>query len=671
MFPCFSQTHTALLSQARPRPSALHYNQMQTRQIPDGQYTATVYTLIRDGKLEEVVNILNKELQMAPRSRAALSLLGYSYYNLQDFRMAATIYEQLSRYYPEVEEYRLYHAQSLLKGGEYVEALKNSQAVASPQFKQRVLLMQSAVKYEQDELGHAKMYLSQCSPGDPEAGIVEAAILYKEEKYEEARVKFQEALNQIGYQCDLAYNVALCFYKQKQYAQCLKYLAEIIEKGVREHPELGIGSNAEGVEVKSVGNTQILKETALIEAFNMKAAIEYVNKDFAAAKQALLDMPPRNEEELDPVTLHNQALMNVDTDATVSFRKFNFLLQNPPFPIETFANILILYCKYNYFDLAADILAENTTLTFKCLSNDDFEYLDALIMCQTSPDEAYKKFDILANRHIDILRKLTKNIQDARLAHDNEAIRIALKDYDGAVEKYIPVLMAQAKIYWDLENYAMVENMFRQSAEFCSEHETWQLNVAHTFFMQENRFVDAIRYYEPIVSRYEENLLDLTAIVLANLCVSYIMNSQNEEAEELMRKIEREEERVTYQDPERQLFHLCIVNLVIGTLYCSKGNYEFGISRIVKSLEPYNKKLGTDTWYYAKRCFLALLESMAKHMLVLKDASIAEVLMFLDAAEAYGHDIQTVINPLHSNVEKNNVSYEARLLKMMFLKLRE
>jgi hypothetical protein len=29
-----------------------------------------------------------------------------------------------------------------------------------------------------------------------------------------------------------------------------------------------------------------------------------------------------------------------------------------------------------------------------------------------------------------------------------------------------------------------VEKLFRQSAEFCSEHEVWKLNVAHVFFMQ-------------------------------------------------------------------------------------------------------------------------------------------------------------------------------------------
>ena len=44
--------------------------------------------------------------------------------------------------------------------------------------------------------------------------------------------------------------------------------------------------------------------------------------------------------------------------------------------------------------------------------------------------------------------------------------------------------------------------------------------------MQETKFKDAIRYYDPIVKRLQESLVDVTAIVLANLCVSYIMTSQ-------------------------------------------------------------------------------------------------------------------------------------------------
>jgi tetratricopeptide repeat protein 30 len=141
-----------------------------------------------------------------------------------------------------------------------------------------------------------------------------------------------------------------------------------------------VGSNSEGVEVKSVGNTQTLRETALIEAFNLKAAIEFQMKNIPAAREALLDMPPRNEDELDPVTLHNQALMNIETDASGGFKKLNFLLNNPPFPPETFPNLILLYCKYSHYDLAADILAENTDLTYKCLSQEDFDFLENFIL---------------------------------------------------------------------------------------------------------------------------------------------------------------------------------------------------------------------------------------------------------------------------------------------------
>jgi len=64
-----------------------------------------------------------------------------------------------------------------------------------------------------------------------------------------------------------------------------------------------------------VGNTSALSETALIEAFNLKAAIEYTMKNIESAKEALLDMPPRKEDELDPVTLHNKALLNMEQNA--------------------------------------------------------------------------------------------------------------------------------------------------------------------------------------------------------------------------------------------------------------------------------------------------------------------------------------------------------------------
>lgn len=42
-------------------------------------------------------------------------------------------------------------------------------------------------------------------------------------------------------------------------------------------------------------------------------------------------------------------------------------------------------------------------------------------------------------------------------------------------------VISQAKIYWDKSNYSVVEKLLFQSAEFCADHDTWKLNVAHIF----------------------------------------------------------------------------------------------------------------------------------------------------------------------------------------------
>ena len=86
------------------------------------------------------------------------------------------------------------------------------------------------------------------------------------------------------------------------------------------------------------------------------------------------------------------------------------MLNNPPFPPETFPNLILLYCKYEHFDLAADVLAENADLTYKCLSQEDFEFLENFILFQSSKMEAFSKFEKLGDNHIDVLRKKTKSI---------------------------------------------------------------------------------------------------------------------------------------------------------------------------------------------------------------------------------------------------------------------
>ncbi len=56
-------------------------------------------------------------------------------------------------------------------------------------------------------------------------------------------------------------------------------------------PELGVGMVTEGMEVRSVGNTLTLHETALIEAFNLKAALEYTLKNRKAMIMKRLGSP--------------------------------------------------------------------------------------------------------------------------------------------------------------------------------------------------------------------------------------------------------------------------------------------------------------------------------------------------------------------------------------------
>ena len=642
--------------------------------IKDGEYTSTIYQKIRDAQYSSAIDVLNAEFQRQPQQRATLSLLAYCYYNNQDFLNAADCYNQLTQICPEVDDYKLYYVMSLYKGGDYGAAMKASFGIENPAYQQRIQKIQAAIKYlEEDYAGSKSLVEHTSEDDDPDAVINIACLHYKEKQYAKACKKFQQAIQMVGYRATLSYDIALCYYQLRQYAPALKHIAEVIERGIREHPELSVGMTTEGIDVRSVGNTALLKETALIEAFNLKAAIEYQLKNYDAAGEALTDMPPRSEEELDPYTLHNIALMNMPTRATEGFEKLQFLLQQPTFPPETFGNVLLLYIKYDYLDLAADVLAEYSDYTYKYLTPYLYEFIDAVITKQTAAEEAFKKLDDLASRNIDTLRKLTKEVQEAKEVHDEQTVKQAVNQYDAALEQYIPVLMQQAKIYWDRDNYPAVEKIFRKSVEFCNEHDTWRLNVAHVLFMQDNKFKEATGFYEPIVKKHYDNILDVEAVVLANLCVSYIMTSQNEEAEELMRKIEKEEEQMSYDDPDRKIFHLCIVNIVIGTLYCAKGNYDFGISRVIKSLEPYNRKLGVDTWFYAKRCVLSLLETLGRHMLTLRDAILHEVMQFLEHCELHGRDVPVQNTPPAINEGpiapdgKQTVAYEARLLKALFL----
>lgn len=66
------------------------------------------------------------------------------------------------------------------------------------------------------------------------------------------------------------------------------------------------------------------------------------------------------------------------------------------------------------------------------------EFLEAAMLSGSAPEEAFQRFDVLAARHAEALRQLTKQVQDARVLRDTDALKRAVIAYEEALEAYIP-----------------------------------------------------------------------------------------------------------------------------------------------------------------------------------------------------------------------------------------
>lgn len=151
--------------------------------------------------------------------------------------------------------------------------------IENPSYQAKILKLQAAIKYEEDDLKTTMVFVEKCPTDDADNEINRACVLFKEGKYEEALEKFQKAHQILGFRPDISYNMAVCYYQLKHYDTSLKHIADIIEKGIKEHPELSVGMQTDGIEVASVGNTMVLHESCLVEAFNLKAAIQFNMKN--------------------------------------------------------------------------------------------------------------------------------------------------------------------------------------------------------------------------------------------------------------------------------------------------------------------------------------------------------------------------------------------------------
>ena len=55
--------------------------------------------------------------------------------------------------------------------------------------------------------------------------------------------------------------------------------------------------------------------------------------------------------------------------------------------------------------------------------------------------QAFHKLDALATSHTEKLRKLTKQVQEHRQNHDDEAVKKVVEEYDETLEWYVAGIM--------------------------------------------------------------------------------------------------------------------------------------------------------------------------------------------------------------------------------------
>ena len=647
--------------------------------------TAQVYGLVRDEDHAGAIALLEAFLEDFPDSRALLSLLAYCSYNSKDYARAAEFYESLAETCPHVEEYKLYYAQSLALCG----SLSDAERVSSDNetltvHREQNCLVAAYAQLESGNLRACGETLRSLDEDDPIAVLFAATLAFREGNFSKALQTFKVASKLLGSADSLSYCIALCHYRLKQYDAALK----IVEKLTEEQHDESKDNDDDG-------------SRYVVEALNLKAAICHQARRFDEARAAMEHVCLiKNGEDLDAVTIHNDAVINIEQDPRVGIEKLEYLLSNQPFPPETLGNLLTFYLSHDQQNEAAEMFTRNKQLANDVLTSDAYQYFDASLLAVHSPAEAAAALDSLLAGITPKLRQGQK-AKDIAKAHSsrpatsatlrrpatarpttaaersaNSSLANASREYDSVLDSFVPALMLRAMIEWKKKDFYRASQILKGSESVCRNNNSWYLNSGHVIFALGGNAAlnESIRHYEYLVEQHARNLLEVSPVALANLCVAYVLTDRNDAAEAIIRRVEEEEQ----EDEGTAAFatrHSCIINLVVGTLYAVKGNFEFGADRVCKSLEPFDVNLNEETWFHAKRCFLALASAIARCTYFESDALMKDLIGFFRRVESHAIASDAIgLAPTGSSVEREDddqIAREAEELRILFLALHE
>ena len=567
--------------------------------VEQRQMTTRVYGLIRDGRFVEAATYLG-----GSDSRAALSLLGYCQYNSGAFVDAVGTYSKLVDMHPSQQQYILYLAQAQYKSGSFAEAAETLTAITDPILMSKANHLSALVEFEGSAPDRALAGLK----GNPERHIFEGCVLAKQGDWASAKHVFTSTNDRRPF---MLYNQALCAFNLGDY-QTASELADKIIK-----------ASDDELDCK-------------IEALNLKGAILFTQRDWKGLRRFLSEQTSKSQTEMDAVSLHNSAIYETkadDTRSSSALSKLMHLLSLDPrdVPVPTASNALLIAMKCDRPDIVDSILRSGSST-----SQDLRDIASAYLI--KDPDAALSRFD-------DVLKSI--NLKRSRATGEI----CDLQD---------TALTLKCCVLWNSKDYKTMRKLL-SSATDAVPVENANINLAHCAFMEEN-YSEAIKLYGSIFAD-SADILRLPESVVANLAVSLILESRNDEAEILMRKLDDEERIIFEGNSKAQCFHLTTVEMAIGTLYCARGNFEFGISRVLKSMFPLERRLGLKTWTIAIRALMGLAAASVKGYTIVRDSIWQEAHDFIDAVMLSKK--QSVESEIAAIISK-----QARTIKLLFLKLR-
>lgn len=225
---------------------------------------------------------------------------------------------------------------------------------------------------EQGLLSDAAATLTQCNEKHIDTVLSLAAIHFRNKDFRSALDTYNAAqlIDDIP---RIAYHIALCHYHLEEYEVALRSVVDIIETTVEEEYE---------------------DDSCL--CFNLKAAILYAMKDVKSAKATVkefMDIGGGEEEEdlLDAVTIHNDAIVKFDTDPAAAIQKLQRIIASQPqqqsYPSEALGNILIMFLNQGHEDLANETFEAYKNVAQELLPHETYSYIQAAITAMTSPND--------------------------------------------------------------------------------------------------------------------------------------------------------------------------------------------------------------------------------------------------------------------------------------------